>query len=100
MQVKGQGQLGKIQALNEFLLAQLRQGSTVALLIDKAQNLRDDVFENIRLLSNLETPREKLLQIVLSGQPELEIKLDRPELRQVKQRITLKWRLEGFGKTR
>ena len=96
LQVKGQGQLGKIQAAQQFLLAQLRQGSTVALLIDEAQNLRDDVFENIRLLSNLETPREKLLQIVLSGQPELEIKLDRPELRQVKQRITLKWRLEGL----
>jgi general secretion pathway protein A len=96
LKVNGQAQLGKIQALNEFLLAQLRQGSTAALLIDEAQNLRQDVFENLRLLSNLETPREKLLQIVLSGQPELEAKLEQPELRQVKQRITLQCRLDGL----
>lgn len=92
----GQGQLRKIQALNEFLLGQLRQGSTAALLIDEAQNLREDVFENLRLLSNLETSREKLLQIVLSGQPELEAKLDQPVLRQVRQRITLQCRLDGL----
>lgn len=96
LKVNGQGQLGQIQALNDFLLAQLRQGSTAALLIDEAQNLREDVFENLRLLSNLETPREKLLQIVLSGQPELDRKLDQPELRQVRQRITLQWRLDGL----
>jgi general secretion pathway protein A len=97
LKVNGQGQLGKIQALNDFLLAQLRQGSTAALLIDEAQNLRENVFENLRLLSNLETPREKLLQIVLSGQPELEVKLEQPGLRQVRQRITLQWRLEGLS---
>jgi general secretion pathway protein A len=96
LKINGQGPLGKIQALNEFLLAQLRRGSTAALLIDEAQNLREDVFENLRLLSNLETPREKLLQIVLSGQPELEIKLDQPDLRQVRQRISLQWRLESL----
>ena len=96
LKVNGQGQLGQIQALNDFLLAQLRQGSTAALLIDEAQNLREDVFESLRLLSNLETPREKLLQIVLSGQPELDRKLDQPELRQVRQRITLQWRLDGL----
>jgi general secretion pathway protein A len=94
--VKSQSQLGRIQALNDFLLAQLRQGSTAALLIDEAQNLREDVFENLRLLSNLETPREKLLQIVLCGQPELEAKLEQPGLRQVRQRISLQWRLDGL----
>jgi general secretion pathway protein A len=85
--VKGGGQLGKIQTLNEFLLEQLRKGSTVVLFIDEAQNLREEVFEGLRLLSNLETPREKLLQIVLAGQPELDVKLDQTALRQLKQRI-------------
>lgn len=81
------GRLKKIQALNHFLIAQLKQGGTVALLIDEAQNLSDEVLENLRLLSNLETAQEKLLQIVLVGQPELEKKLSQPQLRQLKQRI-------------
>lgn len=85
--VKDGGRLEKIGALNEFLLNQLRNGSTTVLFIDEAQNLQGEVFENLRLLSNLETPREKLLQIVLTGQPELEAKLDRTDLRQLKQRI-------------
>jgi general secretion pathway protein A len=81
------GQLAKIAVLNGFLLDQLSKRSTVILFIDEAQNLREEVFEDLRLLSNLETAREKLLQIVLSGQPELEAKLDKPELRQLRQRI-------------
>jgi general secretion pathway protein A len=95
--VKGSGQLEKIGALNEFLLNQLRNGSTAVLFIDEAQNLKENVFENLRLLSNLETPREKLLQIVLAGQPELEAKLDRPELRQLKQRIFSQSRLSALS---
>jgi len=87
------GRLGKIRALNEFLLEQLRRGGTGALLIDEAQNLGSDVLEDLRLLSNLETGREKLLQIVLAGQPEFERKLDQPELRQLKQRISIHCRL-------
>ncbi|MBI3248621.1 MAG: AAA family ATPase [Deltaproteobacteria bacterium] len=79
--------LQKIQALNQFLISQLGQGGTVALLIDEAQNLTDEVLENLRLLSNLETAQEKLLQIVLVGQPELEQKLAQPHLRQLRQRI-------------
>jgi general secretion pathway protein A len=85
--VEVSGQLSKIRALNAFLLDQLSKGSTAVLFIDEAQNLRGEVLENLRLLSNLETPREKLLQIVLSGQPELEAKVDKTELRQLKQRI-------------
>jgi len=79
--------------LNDYLIKQLKQGHTVAMLIDEAQNLSDDALENLRLLSNLETDQEKLLQIVLMGQPELEAKLDQPNLRQLKQRVALQCRL-------
>lgn len=85
--------LQKIQVLNDFLLARLAEGSTGVLLIDEAQNLSDEVLENLRLLSNLETSREKLLQIVLVGQPELDRKLVQPHLRQLKQRIVMWSRL-------
>jgi type II secretory pathway predicted ATPase ExeA len=88
------GRLRKIQALNQFLMDELARGRTVVLLIDEAQNLGEEVLENLRLLSNLETASEKLLQIVLVGQPELESKLNRPELRQLKQRIAIQCRLE------
>lgn len=78
--------------LNNWLLERYRGGEHVALVIDEAQDLSGDVLEEIRLLTNLETATEKLLQIVLSGQPELEEKLSRPELRQLRQRITLRCR--------
>lgn len=87
------GQLKKIQALNQFLISELAQGGSVALLIDEAQNLSDEVLENLRLLSNLETAQEKLLQIVLVGQPELDAKLAQPHLRQLKQRISTRCHL-------
>jgi len=76
--------------LNHWLLDRYRSGETVVLIIDEAQNLTYPVLEEIRLLTNLETSTEKLLQIVLSGQPELELKLKRVELRQLRQRITLR----------
>jgi hypothetical protein len=82
-----------LQDLNEYFITQLKQGHTVAMLIDEAQNLTDDALENLRLLSNLETDQEKLIQIVLVGQPELEVKLDQPGLRQLKQRVALRCRL-------
>jgi type II secretory pathway predicted ATPase ExeA/phage tail protein X len=91
---KADRRLEKIQALHEFLLARQRKGSTTALIIDEAQNLGDEVLENLRLLSNFESFNEKLVQIVLVGQPELEKKLDQPELRQLKQRIVVRYRLE------
>jgi general secretion pathway protein A len=83
-----------LQELNDYLIKQLKQGHTVAMLIDEAQNLSAEVLEDLRLLSNLETDREKLLQIVLVGQPELEAKLDQPTIRQLKQRVALQCRLD------
>jgi general secretion pathway protein A len=94
LQLKEAGQLHKIQMLNRFLVDRLATGEIVVLLIDEAQNLTEEVLENLRLLSNLETSTEKLLQIVLVGQPELEVKLNRYELRQLKQRIAIQCRLE------
>jgi general secretion pathway protein A len=76
--------------LNQWLLERYRAGETAVLIIDEAQNLSSEVLEEIRLLTNLETSTEKLLQIVLTGQPELEQKLKMPELRQLRQRITLR----------
>jgi type II secretory pathway predicted ATPase ExeA len=76
--------------LNHWLLERYRRGETAVLIVDEAQNLSRQVLEEIRLLTNLETSTEKLLQIVLSGQPELEQKLNQPELRQLRQRITLR----------
>jgi putative secretion ATPase (PEP-CTERM system associated) len=82
------GQL--LMRLNKWLLERFRVGRTAVLIVDEAQNLSPEVLEEIRLLTNLETATEKLLQIVLSGQPELEAKLNRPELRQLRQRIMLR----------
>jgi general secretion pathway protein A len=82
-----------MEQLNGHLIELLKKGETVALLVDEAQALSDEILEELRLLSNLETDREKLIQIVLMGQPELERKLDDPELRQLKQRVTLRCRL-------
>ncbi len=79
-----------IESLNRFLIAKLRQGEHVVLILDEAQTLLNESLEEIRLLSNLETDREKLLQIVLVGQPELLAKLKLQQLRQVNQRITVR----------
>ncbi len=79
--------------LNHHLLARKAAGRRAVLLIDEAQNLEADVLEQVRLISNLETEREKLIQIVLCGQPELEQNLARTELRQLRQRITVRWSL-------
>lgn len=76
--------------LNKWLLSRYLAGGTAVLIVDEAQNLSAEVLEEIRLLTNLETSTNKLLQIVLSGQPELESRLNRPELRQLRQRITLR----------
>ncbi|HEY5513347.1 MAG TPA: AAA family ATPase [Geomonas sp.] len=81
------------QALNAFLLEENRAGRTVVLVIDEAQNLSIEVLEQIRLISNLETDRSKLIQIVLVGQPELKTLLAREELRQLDQRITVRYHL-------
>ena len=76
--------------LNQWLLDRYRAGERAVLVVDEAQSLSPQMLEEIRLLTNLETSTEKLLQIVLSGQPELEQKLNQPQLRQLRQRITLR----------
>ena len=80
--------------LNNWLLDRCltRNPEPAVLIVDEAQNLSPELLEEIRLLTNLETSTEKLLQIVLSGQPELELKLREPRLRQLRQRITLRYR--------
>src|SRR6185369_14287998 len=82
------------QALSEFLLKENGEGRTVVLVIDEAQNLSRDALEEVRLISNLETEREKLIQIVLVGQPELRALLAREDLRQLSQRITVRYHLK------
>jgi general secretion pathway protein A len=83
--------------LIHYLIEQLEQGNTVALLIDEAQKLSLEGLEELRCLGNLETEKDKLLQIVLAGQPELEHKLDQAELRQLKQRVVLRCRLKPIA---
>lgn len=90
---QGRDRMTHIEQLNEFLLNQMRQGANVLLIIDEAQDLHEEVLEQIRLLNNLETDQYKLMQIVLAGQPELKRKLDRKELRQLKQRIMVRCHL-------
>lgn len=80
--------------LYHWLLDRYRAGETAVLIIDEAQNLSLQVLEEIRMLTNLETATEKLLQIVLAGQPELEEKVSLPQLRQLRQRITLRCRTQ------
>src|ERR1700760_3870306 len=81
---------GMLLQLNRWLIEPFRMEETCVVVVDEAQNLSWELLEEIRLLTNLETSSEKLLQIVLSGQPELEEKLRHPRLRQLKQRITLR----------
>jgi type II secretory pathway predicted ATPase ExeA len=88
----------QLMKLNHWLLDRYRIGETVVLIIDEAQNLTYPVLEEIRLLTNLETSTEKLLQIVLSGQPELEEKLRLPQLRQLRQRIMLRCKTSALSK--
>ncbi len=82
--------------LYNWLLDRYRAGETAVLIIDEAQNLSEEVLEEVRMLTNLETFTEKLLQIVLVGQPELEVKLKLPQLRQLRQRLTLRARTHPF----
>ncbi len=83
-------------ALNEMLIQQMEQGRTTVLIVDEAHNLEWEVLEEIRLLGNLENRRGKLIQVILAGQPELDRKLEAPNLRQLKQRIVLRCNLQPF----
>jgi general secretion pathway protein A len=86
-----------LQRLYNWLLDRYRAGETAVLVIDEAQNLSDEVLEEIRMLTNLETFTEKLLQIILVGQPELEQRLKQPQLRQLRQRLTLRAKTHAFN---
>ena len=88
-----------LMQLNQFLLAVYRSGSTAALLVDEAHLLSAELLEEIRLLSNFETAQHKLLQILLVGQPELDDILDSPYLRQLKQRVALRYKLEPLDES-
>jgi type II secretory pathway predicted ATPase ExeA len=84
------------EMLNQYLTEEMRAGRRVILVIDEAQNLEEKVLESVRLLSNFETPRMKLMQIVIAGQPQLAKQLARPSLAQLRQRISLVIRIEPF----
>jgi len=86
-------------ALNKFLIERLAKNLPTLLIVDEAQNLSPEMLEEIRLLSNLETPTSKLIQIMLVGQPELLDMLDQPGLRQLRQRIVLRHHLRPFDET-
>ncbi len=91
--VSGLDKLTTLAVINNFLLHQVEQGKDTVLIIDEAQDLTDELLEQVRLLSNLETDNRKLLQIVLMGQPELRDRLNNPKLRQLRQRITVRFHL-------
>ena len=91
--VKGLDRLDTVAAINEFLLKQMELDRDAVLIIDEAQDLTNDLLEQVRLLSNLETDERKLLQIVLMGQPELRERLNDSRLRQLRQRITVRYHL-------
>jgi general secretion pathway protein A len=93
LKVKGLDRLDTLAVINEFLLKQVERGKEAVLIIDEAQDLTDELLEQVRLLSNLETDNRKLVQIILFGQPELRGRLNNPRLRQLRQRITVRYHL-------
>jgi type II secretory pathway predicted ATPase ExeA len=86
-----------LATLNQFLIEQYANGRKVLLIVDEAQNLSNKVLEEVRLLSGVETTKEKVLRIILAGQPELNEKLDSPELVQLKQRVRLRFHLTALS---
>ena len=98
LDVKGMDRLDCVATINTFLLWQVEQGREAVLIVDEAQDLTDELLEQVRLLSNLETDDRKLLQIVLMGQPELRDRLNNPRLRQLRQRITVRYHLSPLNR--
>jgi general secretion pathway protein A len=96
IEATGRSKAEYLLTLNQFLIERLEKNEQTLLIVDEAQNLSAEMLEEIRLLSNLETPKSKLIQIMLVGQPELKDMLRRPELRQLKQRIALSHHLRPF----
>ena len=86
-----------LATLNDYLVEQYNAGRKLVLIIDEAQNLTQTVLEEVRLLSGIETPKEKVLRIILAGQPELNDKLDAPELEQLAQRVRLRFHLPALS---
>lgn len=99
LDVKGRDRMETMAIINDFLLRQVLAGKETVLIIDEAQNLTEDLLEQVRLISNLETDDRKLLQIVLMGQPELRDRLDSPRLKQLRQRITVRYHLRPLTRT-
>ncbi len=99
LNVKGLDRLETLAEINKFLLAEAERGRDAVLIIDEAQNLTNDLLEQVRLLSNLETDDRKLLQIVLMGQPEFRDRLNDPGLRQLRQRITVRYHLRPLNRS-
>jgi len=97
LEPRGRDRLAYIEQLNAFLLEQLEAGNNVAIFLDEAQDLEPGVLEQIRLLNNLETDEYKLMQIVLAGQPELVHRLEREDLRQLRQRIMVRSHLTALN---
>jgi len=95
---RGKTRLSYVDQLNRFLLHETTCGNNVVLIIDEAQNLKPNQLEQVRLLSNLETEKDKLLQIILVGQPELNRRLDLYDLRQLKQRIMVRYHITPLDK--
>jgi general secretion pathway protein A len=93
LDARGLDRLEILEEINLFLLRQVEEDREAVLVIDEAQNLTNELLEQVRLLSNLETDDRKLLQIVLMGQPELRDRLNDPALRQLRQRITVRYHL-------
>jgi len=98
LDASGNDRVRLVERLNEFLLERALAADDVVLFIDEAQDMPDELLEQVRLLSNLETDERKLLQIVLIGQPELRTMLDSPRLRQLRQRITIRYHLGPIGR--
>ena len=96
--VNGLDRLETLGVINQFLLQQVERGQDTVLIIDEAQDLTEELLEQVRLLSNLETDNRKLLQIVLLGQPELRDRLNSPRLRQLRQRITVRFHLPPLSR--
>ena len=96
---KARNKADLVGALNDFLLSETSKGHNVVLIVDESQNLKERQLEQIRLLSNLETEKEKLLQIILVGQPELNDKLKLNSLRQLNQRVTVRYHILPLAKS-
>lgn len=99
LNVKGLDRMETIAAISDYLLKQALAGKDTVLIVDEAQNLTEDLLEQVRLISNIETDDRKLLQIVLMGQPELRERLNSHKLRQLRQRITVRYHLKPLTRS-